>query len=506
MHWADIFSKQVVEKRPKEEYVVESGITPSGVVHIGNVREILTQYFVYQGILKLGKKAKFIYIWDDFDRFRKVPKGISEKFKDYIGMPLSSLPDPWNCHKSYAEHFESKLEEEIKKIGIEVEYISATELYKNGTFVENIKTSLEKTEKIKEILNKFRKEPLPKDWLPINLYCEKCGKDSTKIKYLGDYKLSYKCKCGFENEIDFRKTTDAVNLKWRVDWPSRWKFFGVDFESSGKEHKSAGGSWDTAILISKEVFGYEPPLGPMYEFIHLKGQKEKMSSSKGNIVTISQLLKIFKPSIIRFLYTQRLNKTIFIPFDFDIYKVYNDFDRCEKIYFGKEEGDEELKRKYELSKLEDYKTCPKRISFSELTFLVQFISKEKLREYLKNLLLSRGVKVDKLDLDLALERADRVKYWIENYAPEEIKIKLSTEKIYLTEEQKEIINKLSEIVKKESSTEELQKQIFELAKNYGKGVFEISYRVLIGKNHGPRLAILIDAIGRDKVLERFRNL
>jgi len=503
MHWADNFAKQVVESRNKEEYVVESGITPSGIVHIGNAREILTQYYVYLGILKLGKKVKFQYIWDDFDRFRKVPKGIPAKFEKYIGRPLTKIPDPFGCHNSYAEHFEFKFMEEILQLGIKPVYLSASKLYEKGSFTENIKLALEKTEKIMKILNKFRLEPLPEDWLPVNLYCEKCWKDCTKIKYLGDYKISYKCDCGFENEIDFRKTR-IIKLKWRVDWASRWAYFKVDFESSGKEHKSRGGSWDTSVLISKEIFDYKPPIGPMYEFIHLKGQKEKMSSSAGNIATISQLLKIFEPPIIRFLYTQRLNKTIFIPFDLDIYRIYNDFDKSERIYFGLEKGSDELKRKYELSKIEDYETCPKRISFSELTFLVQLISEEKLRNYIKNLMKSRGIEMTNLDLDLSLERASRAKYWIENYAPEEVKIKLSSEKIDLTEEQRELLKKFIKIIKKPISTEELQKQIFELSK--GKEIFELCYRVLIGKTHGPKLAMLIDAIGREKVIERLSSI
>ncbi|MCK4429432.1 MAG: lysine--tRNA ligase, partial [Candidatus Aenigmarchaeota archaeon] len=67
MHWADGFAKEVIEKKDKGEFIVESGITPSGVVHIGNARELMTQYFVYKSILKSGMKAKFIYIWDDFD-------------------------------------------------------------------------------------------------------------------------------------------------------------------------------------------------------------------------------------------------------------------------------------------------------------------------------------------------------------------------------------------------------------------------------------------------------
>ncbi len=541
MHWADGFAKQVVEKKGKKEYIVESGITPSGVVHIGNAREILTQYFVYQGILKLGtNKAKFIYIWDDFDRFRKVPKGVPGEFEKYIGMPLSKVPDPFGCHKSYAEHFESELVEEMRTLNIEPVYMNATELYKKGTFTENIKTALEKTDKVKEILNKFRKEPLADDWLPISLYCEKCGKDSTIINYLGGYKLSYKCSCGFENEIDFREVTDAVNMKWRIDWPSRWAYFGVDFESSGKDHKSRGGSWDTAVMLSKEIFGYEPPVGPMYEFIHLKGQKEKMSSSKGNIATVSQLLNIYEPELVRFIYAQRLNKTIFVPFDLDIYNIYNEFDKCERIYFGVEEGtrrsdgasfcffpsekrdpfsqsekkvlenkkerDNDLKRRYELSRMEKYEKCPQRISFSELVLLVQVVPEDNLRKYISKLMMERNIEMSEMDLKLSVERVEKAKYWIENYAPADVKIKLVENKIEVTDNQREGLKEISSLLKNKCSTEELQKQIFEVAKKRGSGIFQTAYLVLIGKKQGPKLAMLIDAIGRKKVLERFEEL
>jgi lysyl-tRNA synthetase class 1 len=505
MHWADNFALQVI-KRNKEEYIIESGITPSGIVHIGNVREILTQYFVYLAIKNQGKKARFLYIWDDFDRFRKVPRGIDKSFENFIGMPVSKVPDPWNCHSSYAEHFKSKLTEEMKELKIETSYISATELYQRCVFSENIKIALEKKDKIIEILNKFRKEPLPENWLPIKIYCEKCWKDFNEIEYLGNYELKYKCTCGFENKIDFRKK-GIVKLKWRIDWPSRWSYFKVDFESSGKEHKTYGGSWDTGVLISKEIYGYEPPIGPMYEHIYLKGQKEKMSSSLGNVITISDLLKIFEPSIIRYLYTQRLNKAIFIPFDLDIYNIYNEFDKCERIYFGLEEGKEEDKRKYELSRVERYEKCPNRISFSELVLLVQILPKEKFIDKIKELMEKRNIKLSTLDIELAEERAEKARYWVKNYAPDSVKIKLEEEiKIELTEKQKEGIKELVKILKKDISTEELQKQIFEIAKKYGTDIFQISYSILIGKNHGPKLAYLIDAIGRDKVIERFSKI
>ena len=47
-----------------------------------------------------------------------------------------------------------------------------------------MKHALENTEAIVKILNQYREEPLEKGWLPVSLFCEKCGKD-TVILALG---------------------------------------------------------------------------------------------------------------------------------------------------------------------------------------------------------------------------------------------------------------------------------------------------------------------------------
>ena len=172
LHWADQYAKKIIEKNPdKKTYIVETGITPSGVVHIGNFREVMTQYLVYQALLDNKVNAKFIYMWDDYDRFRKVPTGVDKKYEQYIGMPVSNVPDPWGCHKSYADHFKEMLIEELKGLNIRPVYYSATELYEKCTFRENINTALKNAEKIKHILNKFRKENLGEKWLPAIVVC-----------------------------------------------------------------------------------------------------------------------------------------------------------------------------------------------------------------------------------------------------------------------------------------------------------------------------------------------
>ena len=47
MHWAYEVANELIRKHPnKETFICASGISPSGSVHIGNFREIVTTYFV----------------------------------------------------------------------------------------------------------------------------------------------------------------------------------------------------------------------------------------------------------------------------------------------------------------------------------------------------------------------------------------------------------------------------------------------------------------------------
>ena len=60
----------------------------------------------------------------------------------------------------------------------------------------------------------------------------------------------------------------------------RWAYEGVIFEPSGVDHTSPGSSFVVGGQIVREVFGAEPPIGPMYAFVGISGMA-KMSSSRG---------------------------------------------------------------------------------------------------------------------------------------------------------------------------------------------------------------------------------
>src|SRR3989344_7434479 len=90
-HWTDIAAENIIrEKGDKKKYTGAAGIPPSGTVHIGNFREIITVDLVKRALESKGKKVRFLYSWDDYDVFRKVPADAPKKevLEKYLRYPI----------------------------------------------------------------------------------------------------------------------------------------------------------------------------------------------------------------------------------------------------------------------------------------------------------------------------------------------------------------------------------------------------------------------------------
>ena len=85
----------------------------------------------------------------------------------------------------------------------------------------------------------------------------------------------------------------------------------VNIEKFRKENKTKGESYENGKSIVKEVFGKEPPFPIVYEWISLKGQGD-MSSSKGNVVTIDEMLEVVPPEVLRYMIFKTQPKKAFI--------------------------------------------------------------------------------------------------------------------------------------------------------------------------------------------------
>ncbi len=519
MHWSEEIAERIIKRNPdKEEYVCAAGISPSGSIHIGNFRDIATSYFVVRALRKKGKKAKLLFSWDEFDRLRKVPvnvAAVTEGFEKYIGMPYTDIPDPFGCHKSYAEHFEKEFEASIGKFGIEMDWHHQSEMYRSGAYKDYVKEALLKRKEIFDIIDSHRTQDAAEgerdNYYPVSVYCSECSKDTTKVKSVNENctELTYECACGNCGKMNL-ETEHNLKLSWKTDWPMRWMFEGVDFEPGGKDHASLNGSYDTSKDISKKIFGFEAPIFQGYEFIGIKGTTGKMSGSSGLNLTPETLLKIYQPEVILWLYSKTDPMKAFdFCFDDGILRQYFEFDKMlTSVYDGT--ADEHISSIMYNCSVEgrEPKTVP-------MSLLVQMGSVVDFNIPLLETVFEKIGTPYKLS-DFS-DRLDRAKYWLENCSPENVNKLRRTRnfEVYetLEESEKNEIKALFEYISKGGySLDELNTELYAIAKRgreelsdkelkavQGK-FFKNVYKLLIDKEKGPRLYLFLYALNPEDYL------
>ena len=537
VHWADETAVKIIrEKGEKALYTCASGITPSGTVHIGNFREIISVDLVVRCLRDMGKNVRFIYSWDDYDVFRKVPLNMpkQEELKNYLRFPITMVPDPWERDESYARHNEIDVETVLPLVGIFPEYIYQSNNYRSSKYAEGIRTALEHREILKTILDKFRDEDhkIQGEWWPISAFCDSCSKDETDIdRWDGQWSVQYHCNsCGHSAAVDIREAK-GIKLVWRVDWPMRWAYEQVDFEPAGKDHHSQGGSFDTARHVSKEVYNYDAPVTFRYDFIGSKGTPGKMSSSKGKVIDLPDVLRVYTPEITRYLFAgTRPNTEFTISFDLDVIKIYEDYDKTERIAWGDEKAKDEAaflreKRIYELSQVKlngEGKSAmpeikPFQIPFRHLCSLIQIadcdIDKTIERIKCGNVCGVNGVPSD-AQLPALIAKCACARYWIEECAPEEFRFKLKSagEKTELNEKELAGItllrDKIISCIEQFPDDKSCAEAIYQCANDAGlegKELFRAAYQALIGKDQGPRLANFLRCIDKERLLKILGN-
>lgn len=519
-HWADQMADKIIrEKGDLDSYTCASGITPSGTVHIGNFREIITVDLVVRALRDRGKNVRFIYSWDDYDVFRKVPANMPdpEILEKYLRYPITMVPDTTGRNENYARHHEVDIEKELPRVGINPEFLYQASRYRANRYAEGMKKALQNRELIKECLNEYRDEQhkmKPEDvYWPVSVFCGKCNKDTTEITgYDGEYGISYKCECGNCETADLR-TFKGAKLGWRVDWPMRWNEEKVVFEPGGKDHISPGGSYDTAKLVSKKIYNWDAPITMRYDFVNLKGVPGKMSSSKGKVISLVDALEVYQPEVLRYIFAgTRPNTEFAISFDLDVNKVYEDYDKTERIVWGVDKAKSEdvlakEKRIYILSQIDGKmpSVMPYQIGFRMMTTLLQTYSGD-IDAVIKSL---GDVKPEQ---EAALRRrAQCAWYWIRECAPscaEDFCFALREDgsKADLSSDMLAAVKRVrDEVVPRVGSfalDKECQQAMYDIATELGldaKALFTALYQALIGKDQGPRLASFMKIIGKEKL-------
>ncbi len=496
MFWAD----KILQERKGKEFVNDSW-TPSGNIHMGGIKGPIIHDVLFMVLKQKGADVKFTFGFDDFDPIDGLPPDLIKTHEKYMGVPISIAPSP-NRNGSFGDFYSKKMEKLFKALDIKAEIYKTSVLYRNGTFNKAIKFVLDNAEKIRKVYEEIYKKKVNSDWYPLQVVCPKCGKlGTTKAVNWDGEKVTFECKkdlvkwakgCGYKGEIS--PFNGNAKMPFKVEWAAKWWTFDVTIEGAGKDHASAGGTYDVAIKILTDVFKKKPPLKLPYE--HFLSEGKKMASSKGVGITAEELLEVIPPQVARFLMIKtKPNQAVeFSIKKEDLFpKLYDEYQKAASAYFSKKNDDNA--RAFELSKVGKVEKPPS-IRFSVLSNWVQMPNMED--------------KIKKEGLSSWVEYA---KVWVKKYAPESEKFLIQKElpenAKKLTKEQKEFLKKISKEIDKFSNAEDFQKELYNFAKELNissKDAFSAIYLSLIGKDHGPKAGWLILSLDKEFVKKRFSGV
>ncbi len=509
--WADKTAADIIKTRGTN-HLIATGITPSGPIHLGNIREVLTADAVRRGLDRAGAETKLVYIADTMDPLRRLYPFLPKSYEKYVGMPLYRIPCPDNCCGNYADHFLKPFLAACRRLGVDLAAKKAHELYQSGAFTDVITRALERRDRIAEIVSDQTGRKLAREWMPLNIQCEHCQR-ITKARIgkvdTASHTVEYSCECGYSGTADYSK--GAGKLPWRIDWPARWRALGVTVEPFGKDHATAGGSYDTGTIIAREIFDYEAPYPIIYEWIYWKG-KGAMASSTGVAISIQSMLEIIPPEGVRFLILRpRPEKHIDFDPENGLLKLLEEYQEVEQKYFDEQHKLESYEsRAYEISQVRP----PSEKTHLHIPFLHIVIAAQVAEYQLQravHVLERSGYRVEaaeKPKLERYLEYASN---WLTTFAPDVFKFKvqehLPQEAQSLSEEEKNFLAGLAKRFDRiEWSAENVHNIIHELGKESGLSArksFQVTYVSLLGRKSGPRAGWFITSLDRDFVIRRF---
>ena len=266
----------------------ETGYGPSGLPHIGTFNEVLRTTMVRRAFETLtDTPTRLIAFSDDMDGLRKVPDNLPNKamLAEYLGKPLSRIPDPFGTHESFAAHNNASLRAFLDQFGFEYEFASSTDYYASGRFDEALKNVLRHYQAILDVMLPTLGAERRATYSPVLPVSPKSGVVLQVPVEVVDAEAGL---IAFDDEGE--RITQSIlggqaKLQWKVDWAMRWVALGVDYEMSGKD------LIDSVTQSGKiaRVLGARPPEGFNYEmFLDEKG--EKISKSKGNGLSLEQWL------------------------------------------------------------------------------------------------------------------------------------------------------------------------------------------------------------------------
>lgn len=553
---ADEVIAESERRAPGKPVVVASGISPSGPIHLGNLREIMVPHLVADEIRRRGLACDHVLSWDDFDRLRRVPANVDQSWAEHVGRPLTSVPaPPGSPHANWAEHFKAPMAEALARMGVEYRGISQTQMYTSGAYVQQVLLAMRERRHIDAVLGRYRtKAARPAaapagasteeqeaaaaaaegsgaageddgatsaGYFPYKPYCSVCDRDFTTVTSYDDEttEMSYTCACGHSETVRLSEHRRG-KLVWKVDWPMRWAYEGVIFEPSGVDHQSPGSSYVVGGQLVREIFGGEQPIGPMYAFVGITGMA-KMSSSRGGVPTPADALEIMEEFLLRWLYTRRRPQQAFtIGLDTELHRLYDEWDAVERRVAGGSASDLEISAydRAVRTAAGELPRTPRPLPYRTLASVADITTGDPVQTL--RILSDLDPEHPIGSLDEVRPRLDRAQCWVATELPADQRTRLREEPDRaaldaLTDSERGGLKLLLDGLDEHWSLEGLSQLVYAVPKLQAglaadakptpelkvaqRQFFALIYRLLIDSETGPRLPTLLLAAGQAKV-------
>ena len=527
--WAATAADEIEQTDPTDPIVIKGGVSPSGVAHLGNFNEVMRGYYIAEVLRERGHEVRQVFTSDDRDPLRSLPQRLADDTGEIVGLgdvdagalgrnlgrPYTDIPDPFGESKSYAAHFTKLLAADADRLDIPVEIISNTEYYQEGKFEESIKCILEDIDTAREVLSEYQSK-VDEDYVPFNPLCQNCGKITETVTDidLDAQTVTYHCTdmtageraiegCGHEGVATFREG----KLPWRFEWPAQWQILDVDFEPFGKDH--AEGSWPSGTDIAENVLDTVPPIPMVYEWFTVND--ESLSSSTGNIVTVTELLTLLEPAVIRYFFALDPRRARDLDLE-NLDQLVDDFDRFERAYFDgvNDESINEFAEQAYPYVVENIDSERVRLPYTFAAVLGMTDDRSLQIEMARN----EGhidAETPEWAVTDALNRIEKARIWAErmdntyNYQLQETQPAIDIDP---TSDTAKALDTLAEVVAEGSDGEEIQEAIFDIARDYDIPVgefFEVGYQLFFDQSAGPRLGKFLGELDAEFVVQRLRR-
>ena len=488
-------------KIPEKGHIVfETGYGPSGLPHIGTFGEVVRTTMVRNAFMSLVEcPTKLITFSDDMDGLRKVPANVPNKemLLEFIGKPLTSIPDPFEKYESFGHHNNAKLRSFLDKFNFEYDFISSTERYKGGFFDNTIIEILQNYEKILEIILPTLRKERKSTYSPFLPLSEETGNvlQVQVDEYRPKNNSIIYTEPTTQKKVEALVTGGNCKLQWKVDWAMRWMAFGVDYEMCGKDLTE---SVDVASKICKSI-GKKSPVNLIYEmFLDEKG--EKISKSVGNGISVDEWLRYGSPESLSLFMFQKPKSAKKLFFDV-IPKTVDEYISHYNSY-GKLEASKKIDSPIWHIHSGNPKEFKSDITFNSLTNLVSICNTDDkkiiwgfVNQYDSTINSENNPEFDKL-INYAIN------FYNDFVLPNKKYLNIDDNNKVVFEEMRDLL-KLK--VNENSSAEDIQTHLYQLGKNHQfenlKDFFKLVYQVLLGQEQGPRLGSFIKLYGINETIK-----